>query len=318
MNSAAFELVGGSVVPTDFDDAVRRAREGDGAFWFDVDSYTTAELEELLARLNVPPLATRIALGHGPLQQISLPRFAHVGLTVFADEAGAQLETTGAMASDTVLVTFHPTPAASPSPVPDILDEADPDSLSPSRLLILLLLMRVQQTHRVAMRLWEAQAELDERDDRNVSSVGLDQIRAQKLAVARLAEVVASLTDSFEFLAGAESEELAFSQHVGNVAQLVAAARSLGRMTERLDRSANDLRKSHEVQQQKRMTHRLNTLTVIAAIFTPLTLLAAIWGMNFENMPGLTTTYGLVAALGLMVAIAGVLLWYFRRMGWFD
>jgi len=48
-----------------------------------------------------------------------------------------------------------------------------------------------------------------------------------------------------------------------------------------------------------------------------MTLLAGIYGMNFDVMPELHFPYAYPAALGLMVALAIGMLWYFRYRGWF-
>jgi len=60
----------------------------------------------------------------------------------------------------------------------------------------------------------------------------------------------------------------------------------------------------------------MKLLTVIATIFIPLTFLAGVWGMNFAHMPELGWRFGYPAALGLMVAVAAGLAWYFWRKGW--
>jgi len=55
-------------------------------------------------------------------------------------------------------------------------------------------------------------------------------------------------------------------------------------------------------------SHQLNNtmrvLTVITAIFVPLTFIAGIYGMNFDNMPELHTPYGYFYTLGGMLIIA--------------
>ncbi len=69
------------------------------------------------------------------------------------------------------------------------------------------------------------------------------------------------------------------------------------------------------------VSNRLNTvmkvLTVIATVFMPLTLIAGIYGMNFEWMPELRWQYGYPYALGFMGAIAALMLYLFKRKGWF-
>ncbi len=67
-------------------------------------------------------------------------------------------------------------------------------------------------------------------------------------------------------------------------------------------------------------THRLNRvmqiLTVITVVFVPLTFIAGIYGMNFENMPELSSRSGYFIVLGVMVSIGISLLFLFRRKGW--
>lgn len=60
----------------------------------------------------------------------------------------------------------------------------------------------------------------------------------------------------------------------------------------------------------------MKVLTIFAAIFIPLTLISGIYGMNFKFMPELEWLYGYPFALGLMAAVAVILLLYFRRKKW--
>jgi magnesium transporter len=60
----------------------------------------------------------------------------------------------------------------------------------------------------------------------------------------------------------------------------------------------------------------MKVLAVFSAIMLPLTLIAGIYGMNFENMPELHSRYGYYLALALMLIIGGGLLIYFWRKGW--
>jgi magnesium transporter len=46
------------------------------------------------------------------------------------------------------------------------------------------------------------------------------------------------------------------------------------------------------------------------------TMIAGIYGMNFENMPELDTSMGYFAVLALMGSICGLLFWLFRRNNW--
>lgn len=67
-------------------------------------------------------------------------------------------------------------------------------------------------------------------------------------------------------------------------------------------------------------SHRLNNtmkvLTIITAIFVPLSFLAGLYGMNFDNMPELHFHYGYFFVLGIMALVATSMLLLFRRIRW--
>jgi magnesium transporter len=60
----------------------------------------------------------------------------------------------------------------------------------------------------------------------------------------------------------------------------------------------------------------MKTLAVLSAIILPLTLIAGIYGMNFENMPELHSRHGYFYTLIAMAIITVLLLIYFWRRGW--
>ena len=66
-----------------------------------------------------------------------------------------------------------------------------------------------------------------------------------------------------------------------------------------------------------RMNQVVKVLTLITTIFLPLTLIAGIYGMNFEYMPELHWRYGYYFALGLMVVVAIGLIGMFKWKRWF-
>lgn len=60
----------------------------------------------------------------------------------------------------------------------------------------------------------------------------------------------------------------------------------------------------------------MKTLAVVSAIILPLSLIAGIYGMNFDYMPELKTQYGYFLTLGFMGIVTILLLIYFWRKGW--
>lgn len=60
----------------------------------------------------------------------------------------------------------------------------------------------------------------------------------------------------------------------------------------------------------------MKTLAVMSSIILPLSLIAGIYGMNFEHMPELKTRSGYFFTLGAMGLITLALIAYFWRLGW--
>ena len=63
-------------------------------------------------------------------------------------------------------------------------------------------------------------------------------------------------------------------------------------------------------------SHIIKLFSVLAVIFMPPTVIASIYGMNFEDMPELKWTIGYPVALLMMVASSALLYMYFRWKRW--
>lgn len=60
----------------------------------------------------------------------------------------------------------------------------------------------------------------------------------------------------------------------------------------------------------------MKVLTIFAAIFIPLTFLAGIYGTNFDYVPELHYKYSYFIMWGIMIIVAVIMLYYFRRKKW--
>jgi magnesium transporter len=65
------------------------------------------------------------------------------------------------------------------------------------------------------------------------------------------------------------------------------------------------------------MNELMKTLSVVATILLPLTFIASVYGMNFDNMPELGWHYGYFAVLGMMAVVAAGMVVFFRLRRWF-
>jgi len=68
--------------------------------------------------------------------------------------------------------------------------------------------------------------------------------------------------------------------------------------------------------QGQRMNEIMKILTVVSAIFIPLTFIAGVYGMNFAFMPELKYSYGYYTIVGVMFMIGLSLLLFFWKRGW--
>jgi magnesium transporter len=60
----------------------------------------------------------------------------------------------------------------------------------------------------------------------------------------------------------------------------------------------------------------MKVLTIFSAIMLPLTFIAGVYGMNFENMPELKKEWGYYTVVMIMIVVAIGMLGFFWRKGW--
>ncbi|AWG22951.1 magnesium and cobalt transport protein CorA [Flavobacterium faecale] len=69
--------------------------------------------------------------------------------------------------------------------------------------------------------------------------------------------------------------------------------------------------------QAHKMNEIMKTLTVISAIFIPMTFIVGVYGMNFENMPELKYHNGYYTIISIMFVIGLLMVFYFKKRKWF-
>ena len=159
---------------------------------------------------------------------------------------------------------------------------------------------------------------LEERMDRDPNTVEAEEILDIRSKLLDLGSVVDAQLPPLQSLSATDKAffKLTGARDFMNCA--LANLKSAERSLDWLDRRIGDLRSGFQMNAQDKTNRRLNLLTILTAIFTPITLLAGIWGMNFETMPELKFPFAYPIAIGLMVVIGAGMYQYFRRSGWFD
>ena len=90
----------------------------------------------------------------------------------------------------------------------------------------------------------------------------------------------------------------------------------LRREIENIHQRVITLREAYNSSLTANLNETIRTLTVIATIVLPLTLISGIYGMNFDVMPELRSPYGYYFALSLMAAVGGGMIGYFKWKNW--
>lgn len=77
-----------------------------------------------------------------------------------------------------------------------------------------------------------------------------------------------------------------------------------------------DLHQLYLAMTSTRMNEIMRLLTIITAIFIPLSFITGIYGMNFAGLPGLSSNAALASLALLMITLAGGMLYIFHRKKW--
>lgn len=187
-------------------------------------------------------------------------------------------------------------------------------------VLLSWLLYQIERTSRVVRDLRLTVLQMDAKMDEDIQSVDFLEIIEAKDVLLRYLSIAEEQVECLEALTSAESstQSIEFSKLQGHLGVLNATAHATERMCLRLETHLSDLRQRHEAHQQEKINRRLAVLTVLSAVFLPLTLLTGIEGMNFEFMPELSHPWAYPTALLGMVLIAAMMTFCFWRSGWFD
>lgn len=108
-----------------------------------------------------------------------------------------------------------------------------------------------------------------------------------------------------------EPSHMVFYQELYDIEeQAIEAADSYFNMT-------SDLINLYNTNVSNKVNEVMKVLTIFASIFIPLTFIAGIYGTNFDYVPELHYKGAYFVMWGVMIAVAGIMLYYFRRNKWF-
>ena len=310
------------LTPLTTEEVTEARKSSDARIWIDLQDFEPNELEEWLDRLEFKRLSRQLCLeardrsGFYPLKNEIL-----VVIPFLSANTGDkhEMDYLALLCRENLLVTAHRTSILTPQRRAEIQESHEwLADRSISALVSAVMNDLSQECVDSTAELKRLIVVLEERMDRDPNTVEAEEILDIR---SKLLDVASVVSDQLPPLQSLSTTDKAFFKLMAArdfmncaLANLKSAERSL----DWLDRRIGDLRSGFQMNAQDKTNRRLNLLTIITAIFTPITLLAGIWGMNFETMPELKFPFAYPIAVGLMVLIGAGMYQYFCREGWFD
>lgn len=310
--------------PLDPQNIEEMCHASDGRVWVDLEYSGVNELEEWLGRLGVKGLMRKFCIearDRSGLYPLKNELLLVIPVRIYANDndAAEAVDHVGLFFRENLLLTFHRK---------SILDEErmaglqELDDWFPARSIAalvsgLLMNLSVNDLERT-QKLRGSILFLGERLDRDPDSVRLEEIIKLRTELLELVSVISDQIPPVQALSALDRPffQLNDTREFLNCAlvNFKAADLSLTWLDHRLDAMFS----TFQMHSQDKTNRRLGILTILSAIFMPITLMAGIWGMNFEFMPELKLSFAYPVALGLMAALGAGMFYFFRKKGWFN
>jgi Mg2+ and Co2+ transporter CorA len=288
--------------------------------WFDFEAGTPEELGKFLAPLSLHPLLLNHCLtpanvpGVNSYEQAILVEFPiHYDL-----EAGSPEYLTLVLIG-AVLLTIHPCPLPALDELADNILAGQASPLHHLAQLVYLIIdhlsdLNVHSQIEVRDKILRTAKTLTEQPGR-VSAADLARLRWQ---VEQLVSLIENQLYCVTNLNASDNPALQESHRKAYLQDLVSEAEIAQKGVYRLETRMNDLYTYFQMAGNDRVEKRLRVLTIISAITLPLGLITGLLGMNVGGLPGTSLAHGFLLVVIMMVVIAGIEFWYFKRKGWFD
>jgi magnesium transporter len=240
-------------------------------------------------------------------------------LPVYSTDAASELVHLSFLCKPNLVVTLHAAPLASlDHAIKGLTGGMILSQPTISALVGLLLFLESAKSLRISEALKKTVFDLDERMDDQPDSVKANAIRDQKRSLRTFDTVVGAQINCFEYVGSLNRPFLDLKALTTPFQVIPSNARAANQTVDRLEKAISDIHQRFEMNQQEKTNRRLAVLTVLSAIFMPLTFIAGIYGMNFDTMPELQQAFGYPVVLIVMALVGGGMYLYFKTRGWLD
>lgn len=157
--------------------------------------------------------------------------------------------------------------------------------------------------------------DLDTQMNVEVQDRHAQEIRHLKNELIYLRKAALPIRDSIGLITRSETEDIEprtkmyFKDSYEHALQIVAHLDFYREMI-------NSLSESYNQNMNKKLNEILRVLTVFTSVFSPLTFIVGVYGMNFKNLPELNWANGYYIIWGVMMGIAALMLIVFKKKKW--
>ncbi|MHC4937553.1 MAG: magnesium transporter CorA family protein [Planctomycetota bacterium] len=293
----------------------------DSRRWVDIRFSTAEEWSREVEAEGAPQLIQEAATRVGShIQFVAHAPHLYVCLPLVTEDAEAPREYFSAFLSPGLLLTGHRDAVHAVDSAAATLQSAPEDlsELTPFGLLSALSSLEIGRAVEMAQELRSEVERISHQIDNEPDEVSALEIRKLRRRIARLGTICEDEIFVLTRVGNLDVQKFGVDSSREDWVTRMELDRHLAQALDRLERRVEEIQVAFQLHLQDRSNSRLNMLSIISAVFLPLTLIAGIYGMNFENMPELKYANAYYICLGAMGLVALVLLLNFWRTGWFD
>lgn len=292
-----------------------------GHYWLDVDEPEMEALYQVLAPLNLHQLVLEDCLDDTRSSLISrYEKTLYLEFPTKSEDLQLRLPYISIVKVSRLIITIRRGRVPMLSDLADDLVVGDIRLFAPNSSSLMYTILDHLVDHNILLTL-RARSQIDElvlTFDKEPESVELEDILEMRRQSSYLAIISEEQLYCVTTLLRIESQAFAIGTQREYFRDLVNNAEHALRFVNRQETRLKDLYDHYQLTLYHRTEGRLRILTILSAIFLPLTLISSIYGMNFEYIPELSRPYGYPLVLGLMVITAATMVWFFYRRGWFE
>ncbi|NEU29291.1 magnesium/cobalt transporter CorA [bacterium LRH843] len=286
-------------------------------YWIDFDRPNTDEVDLLRTPLNFHPLAIEDCV-----HTLQRPKLVYYDDHVFfvaqaINPFSLFREEVNLFVGKNYIVTFHQEASEEIRKVWQAIAFSDAiDKWEPIQVLYHILDKIVDNYFPLVEKIEETLSRIDENSSNIPMGLLLDELFDTRHRLLSIRHVITPMRDL--------AYRIINSQRLSNVQPKIEYFTDIHdhllKLTEMIDENrelTTDIRDSYITLNSHQTNRVIKVLTVITTIFMPLTFIAGIYGMNFENMPEVTWKYGYFVALSIMFVVAIGMFGWFKKKGWF-